>query len=253
MSALDPRRRAMLAHMDIDVWVPRADAAAAPECPATVPATSAIPSRVPDTAARVAPAAAAPAGDIAALDWDALAARVAACQACELAAGRTQTVFGVGRRDADWLVIGEAPGAEEDRRGEPFVGRAGQLLDAMLAALGLQREAVYIANILKCRPPQNRDPRPAEVVACKGYLARQIALLRPRLILAVGRIAAQNLLEVETPIGRLRGTVHRYGATAIPVVVTYHPAYLLRSPGEKAKAWSDLCFAARTLAATETP
>lgn len=244
MSALDARRRAMLAHMDIEVWVPRATASA--PSPATSAAgvshLAAAPPR--PAATTIAPRA----GDVATLDWDALAAAVATCQSCELAAGRTQTVFGVGRRDADWLIIGEAPGAEEDRRGEPFVGRAGQLLNAMLAALGLAREAVYIANILKCRPPQNRDPRPAEVAACERYLARQIALINPRLILAVGRIAAQNLLKVETPIGRLRGTVHRYGATAIPVVVTYHPAYLLRSPGEKAKAWSDLCFAAQTLA-----
>jgi len=255
MSVLDARRRTMLAHMDVDVWVARAPAVATPAqaSAAGAPHFAAPPPRdtapvAPPPVAMVRP----PASDVATLDWDALAARVATCQACELAAGRTQTVFGVGRRDADWLIIGEAPGAEEDRRGEPFVGRAGQLLNAMLAALGLAREAVYIANILKCRPPQNRDPRPAEVVACERYLARQIELLNPRLILAVGRIAAQNLLKVETPIGRLRGTVHRYGETAIPVVVTYHPAYLLRSPGEKAKAWSDLCFAARTLAASET-
>ncbi|MGR8920610.1 MAG: uracil-DNA glycosylase, partial [Gammaproteobacteria bacterium] len=183
------------------------------------------------------------------LDWAALRARVAACTACGLAAGRTQTVFGVGDEDADCLVVGEAPGAEEDRRGEPFVGRAGQLLDAMLAAIGQPRERVYIANILKCRPPRNRDPRPDEVVACSGFLARQVALIRPRLILAVGRIAAQNLLGTDTPIGRMRGQLYHYGDDEIPVIVTYHPAYLLRSPREKRKAWDDLCAARRLLEA----
>jgi uracil-DNA glycosylase family 4 len=156
---------------------------------------------------------------------------------------RTQTVFGVGDRQARWLVIGEAPGAEEDKRGEPFVGRAGQLLNAMLAAIGLARESVYIANILKCRPPQNRDPKADEVLACRDYLDRQVDLIQPTLILAVGRIAAQNLLEVDTPIGRMRGQLHHYGQRSIPVVVTYHPAYLLRSPGEKRKAWDDLRMA----------
>ena len=177
------------------------------------------------------------------LDWTALAACVAECTRCELHQGRTQTVFGVGDRAARWLVIGEAPGAEEDKRGEPFVGRAGALLNAMLAAIGLSREAVYIANILKCRPPHNRDPKPAEVLACAAYLERQIALIQPTIILAVGRIAAQNLLKVDTPIGRLRGQLHHYGDRSIPVVVTYHPAYLLRSPSEKRKAWDDLRLA----------
>ncbi len=174
------------------------------------------------------------------LDWEALQARVAACTACaELVANRTQTVFGVGVRDADAMVVGEAPGADEDRLGEPFVGRAGKLLDAMLAAIGLsRRENCYIANILKCRPPNNRDPRPEEVANCLPYLERQIELVAPRALLAVGRIAAQNLLGVTTPIGRLRGKIHHY--RGIPVVVTYHPAYLLRSPLEKRKAWEDL-------------
>ena len=183
------------------------------------------------------------------LDWEALAVRVAACTACELHQGRTQTVFGVGHRQAQWMVIGEAPGAEEDKRGEPFVGRAGQLLTAMLGATGLPRPEVYIANILKCRPPGNRDPRPEEVAQCEHFLARQIALVQPRLILAVGRIAAQNLLKVQTPLSRLRGHRHSYGPLEVPVVVTYHPAYLLRSPGEKRRAWEDLQFARQIFAA----
>ncbi|RYZ63362.1 MAG: uracil-DNA glycosylase, partial [Proteobacteria bacterium] len=177
------------------------------------------------------------------LDWEPLRAMVSTCTACGLASGRIQTVFGVGNRQAEWLVIGEAPGAEEDRRGEPFVGRAGGLLDSMLRGIGLAREQVFIANILKCRPPNNRDPRPEEVAACLPFLHRQVALLKPRLILAVGRIAAQNLLGSDAPIGRLRGQVHRFGSTALPLVVTYHPAYLLRSPGEKRKSWEDLKLA----------
>jgi DNA polymerase len=188
--------------------------------------------------------------DIGALDWEALEAAVSQCTLCELHTGRTHTVFGVGNRRADWLVIGEAPGKDEDLQGEPFVGRAGQLLNAMLLAVGLKREQVYIANILKCRPPNNRDPRPEEVLCCEPYLARQIALIRPRIILAVGRIAAQNLLKTETPIGKLRGTVHHYADTGIPLVATYHPAYLLRSPLDKRKAWQDLQLAMATLEAS---
>ncbi|QFY45148.1 uracil-DNA glycosylase [Candidatus Methylospira mobilis] len=175
--------------------------------------------------------------------WDDLEARVRACTACGLHGSRTQTVFGVGNHEADWMVIGEAPGEQEDLQGEPFVGRAGQLLTEMLFALGLPRTQVYIANILKCRPPGNRDPQPAEVAACESYLKQQIALVKPRIILAVGRIAAQNLLKTATPIGKLRGSVHRYAET--PLVVTYHPAYLLRSPLEKRRAWDDLCLAAK--------
>ncbi len=175
--------------------------------------------------------------------WEALAAEVAPCTRCELAGCRTQTVFGVGDRNANWLVVGEAPGAEEDRQGEPFVGRAGQLLNSMLLGIGLKREQVYIANVLKCRPPNNRDPRPEEVAQCLPYLERQIALLQPRIMLAVGRIAAQNLLATDTPIGKLRGRLHAFGAAKVPLVVTYHPAYLLRSPTEKRKAWEDLKFA----------
>jgi len=184
---------------------------------------------------------------VASMDWTALEQAVKACTACGLRAGCTQTVFGVGNRKADWLVIGEAPGADEDKQGEPFVGRAGQLLNSMLAAIGLKREQVYIANILKCRPPGNRDPKPEEAALCRAFLERQIALIQPKLILAVGRIAAQNLLATDTPIARLRGQVHELHG--IPVVVTYHPAYLLRSPSEKRKAWIDLQFAVRTLKA----
>ena len=180
---------------------------------------------------------------VAELDWTQLEAGVAACTRCALAETRTRTVFGVGNREAEWLIIGEAPGADEDRQGEPFVGRAGQLLTQMLRAVGLRREEVYITNILKCRPPGNRDPLPEEVASCHDYLERQIALAGPRLILAVGRVAAQNLLQTDTPVGRLRGIVHYYGNNKIPLVVTYHPAYLLRSPLEKRKAWADLQLA----------
>ncbi len=179
------------------------------------------------------------------LDWTTLQARVASCTKCELHRTRTQTVFGTGDRRADWMVVGEAPGADEDRQGQPFVGRAGQLLNAMLRAIGLSREQVYIANILKCRPPRNRDPRPEEVTCCEDYLHQQVALIKPRLILAVGRIAAHNLLKTSTPLNRMRGRLYRYSDTGIPVVVTYHPAYLLRSPKEKSKAWQDLRFAIR--------
>ncbi|MCG8378083.1 MAG: uracil-DNA glycosylase [Proteobacteria bacterium] len=178
-------------------------------------------------------------------ELDSLAKQVAVCKQCSLHEGRTQTVFGVGNPNADWLVIGEAPGAEEDRQGEPFVGRAGKLLNSMLRAMGLSREQVYIANILKCRPPNNRDPRPEEVVACESYLRRQIELIQPKIILAVGRIAAQNLLKVDTPIGKMRGNVYQYPDSDLPVVVTYHPAYLLRSPREKRKSWEDLKVAMR--------
>lgn len=174
--------------------------------------------------------------------WEPLAAEVAACTRCALRGGRTQTVFGVGLRDADLMIIGEAPGAEEDRQGEPFVGRAGQLLNAMLRAIGLTRESVYIANILKCRPPGNRDPRPEEAAQCTPYLDEQIALVAPKAILAVGRISAQWLLQSESTIGRLRGQVLQYRDTGIPLVVTYHPAYLLRSPQAKVKSWQDLCL-----------
>jgi DNA polymerase len=178
-------------------------------------------------------------------DWKRIAGEVSGCTRCALHECRTNTVFGVGDRSAQWLVVGEAPGAEEDRQGEPFVGRAGQLLNSMLRGIGLAREQVFIANVLKCRPPNNRDPQPAEVAQCLPYLERQIALLQPRIMLAVGRIAAQNLLATDTPIGKLRGQLHAFGSSRTPLVVTYHPAYLLRSPTEKRKAWEDLKFARR--------
>jgi len=176
------------------------------------------------------------------VSWEELAARVAACTLCDLHRERTNTVFGVGQRDAALMVIGEAPGADEDRQGEPFVGRAGQLLNAMLWAIGFAREQVYIANILKCRPPNNRDPKPEEASACSAYLDQQIRLIQPRVMLAVGRIAAQWLLQSDMAIGRLRGRVLRHGGSGIPLVATYHPAYLLRSPLAKAKSWQDLCM-----------
>jgi len=177
------------------------------------------------------------------IDWPELESRVAGCTRCALHETRTRTVFGTGNRTADWMIVGEAPGADEDRQGEPFVGRAGQLLTAMLAAIGLRREEVFITNILKCRPPGNRDPLPGEVACCHEYLERQIELVEPDLLLVVGRIAAHNLLQTDLPIGRLRGRVHRYGTAGIPLVVTYHPAYLLRSPLEKRRSWEDLQLA----------
>jgi len=186
-----------------------------------------------------------------AAEWRSLASTVAGCTACPLHRTRTQTVFGVGDRAASLLVVGEAPGADEDRQGEPFVGRAGQLLNAMLKAIRLTREEVYIANVLKCRPPNNRDPKPEEAAACSAYLDRQIELIQPRAILAVGRIAAQWLLQSDRPIGRLRGAAHSYGTRGIPLVATYHPAYLLRSPQAKAKAWQDLVLVSRLLGSSQ--
>ena len=175
-------------------------------------------------------------------DLVALYREASGCLRCPLAEGRTTVVFGNGHADADLMFVGEAPGFHEDQQGLPFVGRAGQLLNEMLRALGMPRREVYIANILKCRPPGNRDPQPEEARTCTPYLSRQIALVRPRAILAVGRISAQWLLQSDAPIGRLRGRVFQYGEAGTPLVVTYHPAYLLRSPGEKAKAWTDLCM-----------
>jgi len=191
-----------------------------------------------------------PAAGITGADWDRLSAAVSSCRACELCATRTQTVFGVGNRQADLMIVGEAPGADEDRQGEPFVGRAGQLLNLMLAAIGLEREQVFIANILKCRPPGNRDPRPEETLRCEPYLMRQIALVRPRVLLLVGRISAQKLLKTDDPIGKLRGRWFEFGPDQIPLTVTYHPAYLLRSPEQKSKAWQDLLKVTRRLRET---
>lgn len=210
------QRRAYLKALGIDVWVPGDQ----PE-----PGAAAI-----DDDESV--------GD---MGWTELRASVAECTRCPLHSSRTQTVFGVGNENADWLIVGEAPGAEEDRRGEPFVGRSGQLLTEMLRAAGQERDQVFIANILKCRPPNNRDPEAEEAAACRRYLDRQIALIQPKIILAVGRIAAQQLLDTDTPVGRLRGQLHHLGDT--PMVVTYHPAYLLRSPTQKRKAWQDICMA----------
>ncbi|HYL02205.1 MAG TPA: uracil-DNA glycosylase [Steroidobacteraceae bacterium] len=231
------RRGQYLQAIGIDLWLARRTAATAAS------SGTAPPPQPPP--AQPAPTAASREGDAElAARWEALRAEVMRCTRCALHATRTQGVFGVGPRRCDWLVIGEAPGAEEDRRGEPFVGAAGQLLDAMLRAIGLDRTRnVYIANVLKSRPPGNRDPRPEEVAACLPYLERQIALLRPRIMLAVGRIAAQSLLATDAPLGRLRGRVHSFGELNTPLVVTYHPAYLLRTPGDKRKAWEDLKFA----------
>ncbi|RZL08875.1 MAG: uracil-DNA glycosylase [Rubrivivax sp.] len=181
------------------------------------------------------------------MDWDTLRQTVAGCTACGLCQGRRQTVFGVGNTSARWMLVGEAPGEQEDRQGEPFVGRSGQLLDRMLMATGLTRQEapadqqVYIANVIKCRPPGNRNPLPEEVAQCEPYLLRQMALVQPRLILAMGRFAVQSLLRTNEPIGRLRGQVHDYHG--VPLIVTYHPAYLLRNPADKALAWDDLCRA----------
>lgn len=216
-------RRAYLDALGIDVWTRRGT--------------------VIGPAADVAGRSAEPGG----LDWLPLRQKVAACTLCALHKSRTQTVFGVGSETARCMIIGEAPGAEEDRQGEPFVGRAGKLLDEMLRAIGLQRSEVYIANVLKCRPPNNRDPTAEEAQHCRGYLERQIDLLNPRIILAVGRIAAQQLLDTDAPVGKLRGTVHSLRDGRLPVVVTYHPAYLLRSPSQKRKAWEDLCRARKLL------
>lgn len=283
---LDARQRAMLAEMGVRVWAPlpasaservdadRATAKAhapaiaktaasertppksAPTSPTsppragpppvprqTVPAPTATPA-VPETA-RWSP----PAEGIAQMDWPQLEATVAACRACGLCESRRRTVFGAGSTEANWMVVGEAPGENEDREGLPFVGPSGELLDNMLRAVGRSRtgngaQGVYIANVIKCRPPSNRNPQPAEVAQCAPYLARQVALLQPKIILAMGRFAVQSLLQTDEPIGKLRGRVHSY--QGVPVIVTYHPAYLLRSPTEKAKAWADLCLALET-------
>jgi DNA polymerase len=235
------RRNQYLQTMGVDVWVSRHSAApaAAVEDSRAAEAAGAQTAAAGPAVARVADVT--PGG---VTTWESLRSEVLACTKCPLHGTRTQGVFGVGSREAQWLVVGEAPGAEEDRRGEPFVGRAGHLLDAMLKAIGLSRGSnVYIANVLKSRPPGNRDPKPEEVAACLPYLMRQIELLRPRVMLAVGRIAAQNLLSTDAPLGRLRGKVHHFGELNTPLIVTYHPAYLLRTPSDKRKAWEDLKFA----------
>jgi DNA polymerase len=253
------RQRLMLRAMGIRLWsgsaaTPAASAPAPPPAPAPGRAAPAAPvAAAPVAAAPVAPAAEAGARGraIAAMDWPALRDAVAACTACALCDGRRQTVFGVGHQRAQWLIVGEAPGEQEDLKGEPFVGAAGQLLDNMLKALGLTRaeappeRQVYIANTLKCRPPRNRNPEPQELASCEPFLVRQIELIQPKLILAMGRFAVQALLRSSEPIGKLRGRVHRY--QGVPLVVTYHPAYLLRNLADKARAWDDLCLAAQVV------
>lgn len=246
---LDARQRAMLKEMGIDVFWPEAAVAAVTAVAAVAAEAPARPRAAPPQPAPVAqPVARAPGGPrervpgIELMEWDALRQAVAACEACKLCDGRRNTVFGVGDLQADWLVVGEAPGENEDLQGEPFVGQAGKLLDNMLGALHVsRRDKVYIANVLKCRPPGNRNPEPDEIAQCEPFLRRQVELLRPKIILAMGRFAVQTLLQTTEPVGRLRGRVHRYHD--VPLVVTYHPAYLLRNLPDKAKAWADLCLA----------
>lgn len=259
------RQRAMLEVMGLRVWSPPEPLAQqAPEAPAAASDEPAPSEAVRATALRASLRERAPATpsvasvpvDAAGLDWPALREAVASCTACPLAQSRTQTVFGTGHPQAHWMIVGEAPGEAEDLSGEPFVGRSGQLLDNMLRAIGLGRHVgdtpdaatqVFIANTLKCRPPGNRNPQPEELARCEGFLIRQIELVRPKIILAMGSFAVQSLLRTSAPIGQLRGRVHSY--QGVPLIVTYHPAYLLRQPTEKAKAWDDLCLALDTLAA----
>ncbi|MCA3237390.1 MAG: uracil-DNA glycosylase [Curvibacter sp.] len=266
---IDARQCAMLEEMGVKVWGPSAPTPSLPsglgdDAPPSPPqggkaASSAAAVAVARPAkGSVAPRASVPlaarsiSGAVEGMDWEALEQAVAGCQACGLCKSRKNTVFGFGNRQANWLVVGEAPGENEDLQGEPIVGQAGILLDNMLKSLGLSRagedaQAVYIANVLKCRPPANRNPQPEEVLQCEPYLRRQVALLQPQIILALGRFAAQSLLQssvadvASLPLGKLRGQVHRY--EGVPVVVSYHPAYLLRTPQDKAKAWADLCLA----------
>ncbi len=243
MSLSPAQQRAYLDAMGIQVWQPRG-AVAEGQPPVPAPDTTAHKQdQVSVSKPSITTAPAMDLLDVEAMDWNRLQQAVAQCTRCGLHETRTRTVFGAGDPKARWLLVGEAPGEEEDRQGLPFVGRAGNLLSAMLQAVGLQRDQVYIANILKCRPPGNRDPHSDEVHCCTPYLQRQVALLQPRLILAVGRVAAQHLLQTDKPIGKLRGKVHAYGEAQIPLVATYHPAYLLRSPAEKRKAWEDLLLA----------
>ncbi len=231
------------------VWQLRAPAASSP-APAAAPPVSVaeIPAREPVTVRGLpkVPPLDARATQIATLEWPQLKESVAGCVACPLHKGRNKTVFGVGDEAADWLFVGEGPGAEEDAKGEPFVGQAGKLLDNMLAAIKLKRGVnVYIANVVKCRPPGNRNPEPGEAAQCEPYLHRQIVLIKPKLIVALGKVAAVNLLKRDAAVASMRGKIHQY--QGIPLIVTYHPAYLLRSLPEKAKAWVDLCFAVETM------
>ncbi len=264
------RQQGMLRAMGLEIWAP-GDAAMVAASPAEPLAAAGVPPPVEarksipvSTAAPVrawAPADAAPAAPphrvspVASLDWPALRAAVTECRACSLCESRRQTVFGVGHESAHWMIVGEAPGEQEDLKGEPFVGAAGRLLDRMLLALGLTREPaeaarqVFIANTLKCRPPRNRNPEPEELVKCQPFLERQVELVQPRVILAMGRFAIQSLLDSTEPVGRLRGRVHQWRGR--PLVVTYHPAYLLRNPVDKGRAWADLCLAAQVAAQIE--
>jgi uracil-DNA glycosylase len=248
---LDERRIAMLAEFGVR-WQ------AGPQVAEVAEVIDAVREAVVEPAANPAPAARAPAGplsqprtsNVELMQWDELAESVSACEACKLCGTRSKTVFGVGDRQADWLIVGEAPDEHEDLQGEPFVGQAGRLLDNMLRALGLsRREKVYIANLLKCRPPGNRNPEPDEVAQCEPFLRRQVALLQPKIIVAMGRFAVQSLTGSSEPLGKLRGQRHRYAG--VPVVVTYHPAYLLRNLPDKAKAWADLCLAREIAAAQD--
>jgi len=246
------RQQAMLREMGIRLWLPQVERDAVADC--ATPEDVAAPR--PGVEAKPAPAVATlgprPAG-IDAMDWPELRAAVATCTACKLCKARKQTVFGVGNPRAHWMIVGEAPGEQEDLQGEPFVGKSGQLLDNMLRSIKLSRadgtpqQQVYIANTVKCRPPGNRNPEPEELAQCEPFLIRQLELVRPKIILAMGRFAVQSLLRSHEPIGKLRGRVHRY--QGLPLIVTYHPAYLLRSPEDKAKAWDDLCLAVQTVGA----
>jgi len=246
------RRKQYLDALGIEPWLPRTEAPAQPlqtAAPASNPAVAAAaPVKAQSPAAPEkfpAPAAVAAPRQVP-TDWEGLKPAVAGCTACKLCQTRTNTVFGVGFQGAPLMVVGEGPGADEDAQGDPFVGRAGKLLDEMLRAIGRSRQelaadkAVYIANVVKCRPPGNRDPEPDEVEACRPYLDQQIRLVKPRLIVALGRIAAQRLLNTDAPLSKLRGPLYEYGPEHTPLLITYHPAYLLRSPGEKAKSWADL-------------
>lgn len=262
----DARQQAMLEAMGYKLWSMPAAAPAEPEAVVAAPAAAPAPAVVREAARPAVPVmqalapalpqrAAAPSSrpEIAGLDWQQLQESVAGCRACGLCESRKQTVFGVGNEQAHWMIVGEAPGEQEDQQGEPFVGTAGQLLDSMLRAIGLTRseappeKQVFIANTLKCRPPRNRNPEPEELAACQPYLDRQLQLIKPRIILALGRFAVQSLLGSNEAIGRLRGKVHSY--QGIPVIVSYHPAYLLRNLSDKARAWEDLCLAMSTLQA----
>jgi DNA polymerase len=247
---LSASQQAVLAEMGIDVWERRLAAPGETSNPLPVSESVAVRNPAVAPAPVATPAAEQPTAVVAQSAADAfltLNKEILTCTRCELHKSRTQAVCGVGNLQADILVIGEAPGQEEDLAGEPFVGPAGQLLNEMLAAIEVERAAVFIANILKCRPPNNDKPKPAQAEQCLPFLERQIGLVKPRLIILAGGVAANNLLNIDMPVGKLRGKVHRYGENQIPVVVTYHPAYLLRKPSEKAKSWADLKLAVDVL------